>query len=93
MSDERLLSIVQGLLESQAKERKEQTSAYLNAMDKSTKSAAASLTQLRNEVRVLGTLGLLILGSLAGANVYLETLGLQATVGQPSHTSALPPQP
>lgn len=87
MSDERLLSIVQDLLESQAKERKEQTKAYLEAMDRAARSSANSLTQLRNEVRMLGVLGLLILGSLAGANVYLETLGLQATVGQPLHAS------
>lgn len=93
MSDERLLSIVQDLLESQARERREQTSAFLLAMDRSAKSAGLSLTQLRNEIRMLGVLGVLVLGSLAGANVYLEMIGLQATIGHPTHVSTLPPQP
>ena len=90
MSDERLIGIISDMLSSQARERKQQTEAYLNALEKQTKTHTSALQGIRVEMRVLGLLSLLLLGSLAGANVYLEMIGIKATTQPMTHISATP---
>lgn len=77
-----ILKILEGNLRGQSVERREQTKAYLDAMAKQTEVFDQGLRGLRMELRALLLLTIVIMGALAGVNVYYESKGMTVSATQ-----------